>query len=190
MHSTCAAPGAPALPNGTAAIRASGLRTLAATLLAIAAVAALPHQSAAQRTAGLAGGVRPEVRADVRWAGAPDGQVTIGGSIPVDRAVRVALLAGAGVERSAGGSASSVMAELHARLLLDPFGARRFGWYGAVGLGFRGAEGTSPRGYLLGLVGVEGPRMLDGRLRMALEAGAGDGMRAGLVVRAARGAAR
>lgn len=166
------------------------VRYLATTLLALSLIAAVPHEGHAQRTAGLPGGIRPEVRLDVRWAGAPDVQLLAGGSVPVDRAVRVAFLAGGGVERGAGESVGSVMAEVHARLHLDPFGARSFGWYGAVGLGYRSAERRSPRGYLLGVAGVEGPRMLGGRLRMALEAGAGDGVRLGLVVRAARGAVR
>ncbi len=102
----------------------------------------------------------------------------------------LALLAGTGVERGASGSDASLVGELHARVLLDPLGSRKFGWYGTVGLGVRAAESRSPRVYLLALGGVEGPRIMRGRLRLALEGGVGDGVRIGLAVRAARPGAR
>lgn len=162
--------------------------------LAIASVAASVLMTSAadaqQRRGGIASGVKLEARSEVRWSGAPDAQAMLGGAVPLDRAVRLALLAGGGVERTAQGDHASVMGELHARVLLDPLGSRDYGWYAAVGMGFRAAESHSPRGYLLALGGVEGPRVLGGRARLAIEAGVGDGVRLGLVLRAARPGAR
>src|SRR5690606_16915280 len=57
--------------------------TLAAAIAVFAVVTLVPTQLHAQRTSGLAGGVRPELRVDVRWAGAPDGQAMLGGSVPL-----------------------------------------------------------------------------------------------------------
>jgi len=161
-----------------------------APLLASAAIALAAGPAKAQQAGVIAGGVAWEARAESRWAGAPDGQLMLGGAVPLERSVRLAALAGAGVERSARGSDPSVVGELHARVLLDPLGSRSFGWYGVVGLGFRAAENHSPRAYLLALGGVEGPRLLAGRVRLALEAGVGDGVRLGVVLRAARPGAR
>ncbi len=161
------------------------------TSACVAAAVLLPSAAdAQQRRGGIAGGVKLEARTEVRWSGAPDAQALLGGAVPVDRAVRLALLAGGGVERTAQGDHASVMGELHARVLLDPLGSRDYGWYASVGMGFRASESHSPRGYLLALGGVEGPRVLAGRARLAIEAGVGDGVRLGLVLRAARPGAR
>lgn len=110
--------------------------------------------------------------------------------MPLDRSIRLAVLAGGGIERGSGRTDAAIVGEVHARVLLDPLGSRRFGWYGTVGLGMRAAESRSPRAYILALGGVEGPRMLGGRVRLAVEGGIGDGVRLGVAVRSARPGAR
>lgn len=159
-------------------------------MLALLFVLLLPADADAQRAGMVADGVQWELRGDVRWSGLPDAQALIGGAVPLDRAIRLAFLAGGGVERGAGRSDAAVMGEVHARVLLDPLASRLVGWYGAVGLGVRGAESRAPRPYLLALAGVEGPRMLGGRFRLAVEGGVGDGVRLGIALRTARPGAR
>lgn len=166
------------------------LRMLAALCTVFAMLLLTSTADAQLRRGGIAGGVRMEARTDVRWSGAPDVQGMLGGALPLDRAVRLAFLAGAGVERNHTGNHASITGEVHARVLLDPLAARDYGWYAVAGMGYRAAESHSPRAYLVMLGGVEGPRILGGRARLAMEAGVGDGVRLGIVLRAARPGAR
>ncbi len=135
-----------------------------------------------------------EIRADVRWSGAPDVTGALGWSRPVNRAVRAGAIVGGGAERDVGGARWAAVAEAHVRFHLDPLAERPWGWYGVAGLGGRltaSRPGGAPdaRAYLLLLAGVEGPPIA-GRWRAALEAGLGDGARMGLVLRRARSRAR
>ncbi|HEX3160241.1 MAG TPA: hypothetical protein VHQ45_17100, partial [Gemmatimonadaceae bacterium] len=67
-------------------------------------------------------------------------------------------------------------------------GQQRWSFYGAGGLGVRWDRGQGGQAGLLALAGVEGPPV-GGRLRPALEAGVGHGLRVAVVLRT-RGAAR
>ena len=121
-----------------------------------------------------------EARADYLGtrAGAIHGGAGV--SVAAGPSVRAALVAGAGATLREGDPSGRVEAVL--RLLLDPRGERRWSPYGAGGLGVRWDRGRAGQAALVALVGVEGPP-LGGRVRPALEAGVGYGLRVAVVLR-------
>jgi hypothetical protein len=122
------------------------------------------------------------VRADAVLARANAVQGGLGLTVPLGNYVRLDGVAGAGVEWSGGESRGSGRFDLVGRFLLDPFRQSRWSGYGGAGVSALQAEGEW-RGYLLAVVGVEGP---GGRgLLPALEFGLGGGTRVGVVLRRA-----
>ncbi|HEX5830109.1 MAG TPA: hypothetical protein VFY16_03950 [Gemmatimonadaceae bacterium] len=153
-------------------------------LLAVAAVAAVcgPPVALAQRPISVSRTPRPELRVDVLGA-RRDMAVHAGAGVamPVGTNVRLAALGGAGV---AEGGRTSGRVELVSRVLLDPFGRQRWGFYAAAGLGVRWDEGRRGRSGVVALVGADAPRL--GPVRPALEVGVGGGWRVAAVVRGAK----
>lgn len=153
--------------------RGGALHAARLTTLALAFLAA--RDAAAQRA-----GPRPLVRADVVLARATALQGALGLTLPLGNYVRLDGVAGAGVERSEGASRASARGDLVGRFLLDPFRQSRWSGYAGGGLGALRTDGDW-RGYLLAVVGVEGPGAHD--LLPALELGLGRGARVGVVLR-------
>ena len=169
--------------SGRPAVRATDRSPFAARLARLGAVAlwlAAAEDAAAQ--GGGRGGPHPVARVDVIAARATAVQGALGVTLPLGNYVRLDAVAGAGVERSAGTSRGSARGDLVARFLLDPFRQARWSAYGGAGVsGMRTEEDW--RGYLLAVIGVEGPAVR--RLLPALELGLGGGARIGIVLRGA-----
>lgn len=134
---------------------------------------AAPAEAFAQETPR----IQPEVRLDA-FAGPPRAaHVGAGVSAPLGTYVRFGLVAGVGADSDG----LSGRTDLFARFTLDPFREKRWAPYGAGGVSVR--YGSSTRGNLLLLAGVEGPA---GRgFAPAVEFGFGGGFRAGLILRRA-----
>jgi hypothetical protein len=155
--------------------RGGALHAARLTILAVALLAA--RDATAQRA-----GPRPLVRADVVLARATAVQGALGLTLPLGNYVRLDGVAGAGVERSAGASGASARGDLVGRFLLDPFRQSRWSGYAGAGLSALRSEGDW-RGYLLAVIGVEGPGAHG--VLPALELGLGGGARVGVVLRSA-----
>lgn len=161
---------------------------MASRLAALAVAAAmLPAAGAAQGTPP-----RPlaqwEARLDGVFGASSAGQLGVGVNVWAGDYVRTGVLVAAGPSRRDGRTAVSGRVDVVARYLLDPFGEMRWGPY--VGGGFSSAwdEPTRWHGYLLAVIGLEGPARRG--WRPALEVGLGGGFRAGLALRRARVNAR
>jgi len=120
------------------------------------------------------------LRSDVFLARADAVQAAAGLTLPLGNYVRLDGVAGAGVEWSGGESRGSGRVDLVGRFLLDPFRQSRWSGYGGAGLSALHTE-HDWRGYMLAVVGVEGPG--GRRFLPALEIGLGGGTRIGLVLR-------
>ena len=158
-----------ARPRG-GALHAARLTTLAIALLAA-------REAAAQRA-----GPHPLVRADVVLARATALHGALGITLPLGNYVRLDGVAGAGVERTDGASRASARGDIVGRFLLDPFRQSRWSGYAGGGLSAL-RSGGDWRGYLLAVIGVEGPGAHN--MLPALELGLGGGARVGLVLRSA-----
>ena len=149
----------------------------AATVIAFVIALVWSREAEAQR-----GGPRPLVRADASLARASAFQGALGLTLPLGTYVRVDAVAGAGVERSHGARRGSARGDVVGRFLLDPF--RQSNWSGYAGAGVSALRTDGDwRGYLLAVVGVEGPGTHG--LLPALELGLGGGTRVGIVLRGA-----
>ena len=149
------------------------------------AVAGLPRHATAQRPAAR---VSPEFRADVILGDRAAAHVGAGVQIPLGTYVRLGLIGAAGrrIEGSAsrppGRSAASGRVDMLARFLLDPFRQTAYGLSLGGGLGVRAESGERVRPVLLLAVDFEGRRSGRGLLP-AFQAGLGDGVRLGVVLR-------
>lgn len=155
------------------------MRSVFATLFAaLIPVAALAQEFAFQPRTQL------ELRAD-GLAGPPGAlQFGAGANVPAGWYVRLGATLAAGPAWRDGRGVASARADVAARFLLDPF--KEFPWsaYAGGGLTTRWNDPAGSRGYLLFLLGVEGPE--HGGWRTAVEAALGGGARLGVVLRRAR----
>jgi hypothetical protein len=156
-----------------ASILRAGLWAAAAGVLAARPT---PAQQAASRFA-------PEGRVDVVVARATAVQGGAGASTPLGTSFRLGAVAGVGAILDGGstdGSRVSARVDVFGRLLVDPLKEWRWGPYVGGGASVRSDYGHRPRGYLLALLGVEGPWM--GGWIPAIELGLGGGTRIGVVL--------
>ena len=124
-----------------------------------------------------------EGRVDVVTAGATAVQGGMGVTTSLGTSLRLGGVAAVGaiVEGpTTDRSPVSARVDLFGRLLVDPF--KELSWAPYVGGGgsVRSDYGRAPRGYLLALIGVEGPRV--GDWIPAVELGLGGGTRIGVVL--------
>ena len=157
---------------------------LAAVALACTAAGATPLAAQEGRW------VQPELRVDVIAARTTGVYAGGGVSTPLGTYVRLGAIVAAGVVTGGGPSISSAAerrasarADLLARFLVDPFLQSRWAPYAGGGASVRYDEGGHGRGYLVALIGIEGPPT--GGLLPALEVGLGGGTRVGLTLRRA-----
>ena len=149
------------------------------------AVAGLPRHATAQRPAAR---VSPEFRADVILGDRAAAHAGAGVQIPLGTYVRLGIMGAAGrrldggATRPPGGSAASGRADILARFLLDPSRQTAYGLSLGGGLGVRAESGDRVRPVLLVAMDLEGRRSGRG-LVPAFQAGLGDGVRLGLVLR-------
>jgi hypothetical protein len=129
--------------------------------------------------------IQDEARADVIVARAASVQAGYGVSIPAGIYVRMGVVAALG----AGARGLEGRADLVSRFSLDPFRQSRWAPYGGAGISgrFRPDQAGGSRGYLLVLLGVEGPLAAGKRTGWvpAVELGLGGGARVGFVLRRA-----
>ena len=154
--------------------------------LAIAvAVAGPPRHATAQRPVAR---VSPEFRGDVLIGDRAALHLGAGVQIPLGTYMRLGLTGAAGrrlegsASRPPGRSAASGRVDMLARFLLDPFRQTAYGLSLGGGLGVRAESGERVRPVLLLAVDLEGRRSGRGLLP-AFQAGLGDGVRLGVVLR-------
>jgi len=129
--------------------------------------------------------VQSEVRVDGIIARTSGVEAGFGVSVPAGIYVRTGLVGGVGSGRHGVES----RADFIARFSLDPFRQSHWAPYAAAGLSgrFRALADGGAKGYLLVLLGLEGP-LPDGQLAgwvPAVELGLGGGARVGLILRRA-----
>jgi hypothetical protein len=126
-----------------------------------------------------------EGRADAFAARNGGAQGALGVVLDAGTYLRVALIAGAGVERRPGDAlVGAQRVEAVARFHVDPYRQAPRGVYVGGGLGARHAAGDEVRPTLVAVLGVEGrPR---GGVALGLEVGVGGGARLGIAIRKAR----
>jgi hypothetical protein len=127
--------------------------------------------------------VQSEVRVDGIFARTSGVEAGFGVSIPAGIYVRTGLAGGAG----AGRHGVESRADFIARFSLDPFRQNRWAPYAGAGVSgrFRAVADGGAKGYLLVLLGLEGP-LLNGEVSgwmPAVELGLGGGARLGLILR-------
>jgi hypothetical protein len=126
-----------------------------------------------------------EVRADAIVARATSVQAGYGLSIPAGIYVRMGVVAALG----AGPHGLEGRTDLISRFSLDPFRQSSWSPYGGAGISsrFRSDQAGGSRGYLLVVLGVEGPLAAGKRTGWvpAVELGLGGGARVGFVLRRA-----
>lgn len=149
----------------------------------VAAAAAVAMVLAAGRS-GAQVAPRPELRADVLGAAPYSLQLGGGVSLGAGYYQRIELDAAAGALRRDGVMKGAGRVDALMRLLLDPFGQRRWALSLAGGVSARYEAGDKVRPYLAGLLDFEGPQTHG--IRMAYQVGFGGGVRIGVVVRRVR----
>ncbi|HEY5218265.1 MAG TPA: hypothetical protein VIJ16_00590 [Gemmatimonadaceae bacterium] len=122
-----------------------------------------------------------EFRADALGAAPYSLQLGAGVNLGAGYYQRVELDAGAGAARRAGALVGTGRVDALMRLLLDPFGQRRWALSLAGGVSARYEAGDKVRPYLAAAVDLEGP--LRRGVRMAYQLGVGGGLRFGVVLR-------
>lgn len=128
---------------------------------------------------------RAELRTDVILAEPSAIQAGAGVLFPLGTYLRAGLIAGAGIADNAASFRLDLVSAFH----LDPFRESRWGPYGGGGVSLRhDMHSDRSRTAVLILLGLEGPRR--GSFAPAVELGLGDGVRAGLIMRRARGRTR
>ena len=154
--------------------------------LAIAlGIAVHPGHASAQRQVVR---VSPELRGDVILGDRAAVHLGAGIQIPLGIYMRLGLTGAAGrrlegsSSRLPGRSSASGRADILARFLLDPFRQTAYGLSLGGGLGVRIESGERVRPVLLVAVDLEGRRS-SGGLVPAFQAGLGDGVRLGVVMR-------
>ena len=130
----------------------------------------------------------PEFRGDVILGDRAAVHLGAGVQIPLGNYMRLGLIGAAGrrlassASRPPGRSAASGRVDILARFLLDPFRQTAYGLSLGGGLGVRAESGELVRPVLLVAVDLEGRRS-GGGLVPAFQAGLGDGVRFGVVLR-------
>jgi hypothetical protein len=129
--------------------------------------------------------LQSEIRVDAIVARTGAVQAGYGLSIPAGIYIRNGLVGAVGI----GAHGFEGRADLVSRFSLDPFRQSRWAPYGGAGLSgrFRPAEAGGSRGYLLVVLGIEGPLPAGHRSGWvpAVEVGLGGGARLGVVLRRA-----
>lgn len=123
----------------------------------------------------------PEVRADLLGPAPYSLQLGAGVNLGAGYYQRVELDAAAGARRRGGALVGAERVDALMRLLLDPFGMRRWGLSLAGGVSVRYEAGDKLRPYLAGALDFEGP--IRHGVRMAYQVGFGGGVRVGVVIR-------
>ena len=131
---------------------------------------------------------RTELRTDVFIARRPTVHVGVGVAIPVTTYMRVAGVVAGGALSTDSTLEPAARGELLARFVFDPLGERRWGLYGAAGVGAFWDNSTAWRGRLLLSAGIEG--RLRGAWTPAFEVGLGEGLRVGVILRRRAGLVR
>jgi hypothetical protein len=128
--------------------------------------------------------VQWDARADGLFSGRGEAQLGAGANLPAGYYVRLGATVATGVTWRAERAVAGARTDLVVRYLLDPFREMRWSPYAGAGCTVHWDDAAHWRGYLLALVGIEGP---PGRgWRTAAEIGLGGGFRAGIVLRRAR----
>jgi hypothetical protein len=127
---------------------------------------------------------RPELRVDVLGTAPYSPQVGGGVNLGAGYYQRIELDAGVGALQRDGVVKGVGRVDALMRLLLDPFGQRRWGLSLAGGISARYEAGDKVRPYLAGLIDLEGPQAHG--VRVAYQLGFGGGVRVGVVVRRVR----
>ncbi len=130
--------------------------------------------------------VQWQIRADAAVAPAPAIQLGAGVNVPLGYYVRLDGTLAAGPEWTGGRTITNARLDLTARYLFDPFHEIPWAPYVAGGLTSIRDEKDAPRlrGYLLLILGIEGPAYRG--WRTAFEGALGGGVRIGVVLRRAR----
>jgi hypothetical protein len=129
--------------------------------------------------------LQSEIRVDAIFARTGAAEAAYGLTLPAGIYVRNGVVAGLG----AGPDGLEGRADLVSRFSLDPFRQSRWAPYGGAGISgrFRPDRAGGSRGYLLVLLGIEGPLAAGNRTGWvpAIELGLGGGARLGVVLRRA-----
>jgi hypothetical protein len=147
----------------------------AALALGVALAGAGRARAAAAQEAGEGRRFQPEARLDVIAARETAVYAGAGVSTAMGNYLRFGAVLAAGATTGSGDARATVRGDLLARFLFDPFLQSRWALYGGGGFSARYDDGGPTRGYLLAVVGVEGPPVK--RVLPALEVGLGGGTR-------------
>jgi hypothetical protein len=131
---------------------------------------------------------RTELRTDLFIAHRPTVHIGVGVAIPLTTYMRVAGIIAGGAVSADSSVEPAARGEVLARFVLDPLGERRWGLYGAAGVGAFWDNETAWRGRLVLSAGIEG--RLRGAWTPAFEVGLGEGLRVGVVLRRRAGLVR
>ena len=160
-----------------------GLGALATLALSVAS-------SSAAAQGAVSPGVQPAIRADLVLGHPSAVQAGVGLEIPAGAYVRVGAGVAAGLRTGpADGSPLGGRVDLLGRFLLDPYRQSRYGFSAGAGLSARIERGQRTTPLLLVALDVEEHYRGDAWVR-ALQLGLGGGVRVGVVLRRAEGAAR
>lgn len=159
----------------------------ALALLLALALAIAPREVAAQQRATAS--PQFEGRLDAVLSPVGGAMTGLGVNIRAGWYARVGLAVSAGAVGASSGLRSVQRVDGTARFLFDPFAEGRRAFYAGAGLGAQHSAGSGDvRGFLLGVVGVEGRAA--GRIVPSLELTVGGGARLGIVLRSRRAQGR
>jgi len=171
-------------------LRRAARRLAASTALALAGAlsgALAPLAAAAQPRAPVA--PQLEGRLDAILSPVGGAMAGVGVNIRAGWYARVGLALSAGAVNTSGGLRSLQRVDGTARFLFDPFAEGGRAFYAGAGLGAQRSAGSGDvRGFLVGIVGVEGRAA--GRFVPSLELTFGGGARLGVVLRSRRAQGR
>ncbi len=123
----------------------------------------------------------PELRADLLGPAPYSLQLGAGVNLGAGYYQRIELDAAAGARQRSGTLVGAGRVDALMRLLLDPFGMRRWGLSLAGGVSVRYEAGDKLRPYLAGALDFEGP--IQHGVRVAYQVGFGGGVHVGVVIR-------
>ncbi len=152
------------------------MRRRLAAIPATALLVLAPHTARGQAIPPV-----PELRADLLGAAPYAVELGAGVNLGAGYYQRVELDAGGGARRRGRALVGTGRVDALMRLLLDPFGQRRWGLSLAGGVSVRYDAGGRARPYLAGALDFEGPTRHG--VRMAYQVGFGGGVRLGVVIR-------
>jgi hypothetical protein len=128
--------------------------------------------------------VQFEARVDALGGPPAGAQAGIGANVAIGYYIRLGVDASAGASSRGSAAVASGRVDVVSRYLLDPFHEFRWGPYAGGGFSAKWDRFGERRGFVLLVVGVEGP--VHAGWRTAVEAGLGGGARLGVVFRRAR----